>query len=1683
MLPTGELLVRRVDDADVYRSYQCRAINRLTGDTLLSPQRVRFFVTDSVVQTAPRIAELPATVHVKKDQTAVLPCFAQGNPSPTYKWSRKVGESVVDVRVSGRVVSAGENLIIERTHPSDAGIWTCFANNSAGQQRKTTNLQVGIPLAVSLQPSGQVVVDVGVRLELNCIVTGGHNRVISWLKDANPVIPTTTQPDLLISGSMEKLVINRVIREDAGMYQCLVRDEETSIQGSVQLILGAAQPQLVYKFIQQTVQPGPAVSLKCIATGNPTPQITWTIDGYRLPQNERFVIGQYVTPHGDVISHVNISNVHVEDGGIYQCKASNRVGDTAHQAEMRVYGLPYIRPMPNVSAVAGEPLFISCPVAGYPIDSIVWEKDGKRLPTNRRQKIFPNGTLYINNVEREQDRGSYRCTAQNKQGKAASQIFSLSVIVPPKIAPFVLQSDLHVGDRVGVQCFVTKGDLPLHLGWEKDSNTLPSDVVIRQYGQYTSSLSINSLTQEHAGNYTCVATNDASTTKYTAELLVNVPPYWVSEPKDVNVTKDGIAKFDCIADGFPAPQISWRKVIGQQVNDYQDISTGRRGYFLYENGTLIINPSSEEHEGHYLCEAANGIGSGISATVMLNVHNPPEFEMLSTQESVRRGQSQTLRCEVHGDQPLTVTWTKHSSLQFNPRYETRERQVRGGIVSELIIGNSIKSDSGEYTCIATNPFGTAQQTVSLQVQDAPGKPLDVRIIDTTSRNIKLSWLPPADEQTTNLQYTVQYKSIISEEWESVNVGNENHYTINNLSPASVYSVRVLAENQLGAGEPCDIIQVTTDMEVPSGEPQGLTVVTTSSSELTVSWLPPHGHSHNGELLGYYIGIREYSGGTSASFNFTTVSASVTGGTVVLSGLHPYRKYGVVAQAFNQKGPGTMTPEYIAHTMEDVPSSPPLNVHCSAQSSQSILVSWKPVPLSSQNGRIQGYRIYYENMIENSQGDIEAETKLTTELSTELHGLQKYSNYSIHVWAFTKIGDGIKSKAIFCVTEEDVPGTPANIKVMSTSSSSLTVSWTPPFQPNGKITGYCIYWKSLDGGKERDSSKKRIPPTQTHFQLNQLSKSGTYEVWVTAYTKVGEGQSTHPVYATPSNRGAAGIISFGGEVRVRGGDPVTLACLVVGQPAPSRTWGPLPFPQSTQTLPDGSIYINNVQRYHQRNYTCSAVNPAGNDQITYLVRVIVPPEAPTLIVTNTGSHWLEIHWSTTDNGGSAIRGYLLEHAASYQLLQWIEERLPRGKNSHKLISLVCGTQYHIRLRAYNSAGIGKTTDVISSRTDGGKPRKPGYTEFLQVNSSTISLHLNSWSNNGCPITSFSIEYKELPQSDWLTVGNDIKPKDRYDIVGLWPGRKYKIRVKAVNSAGSTIAEYAVSTMHTLGVTLSPNSVKILSEESSIYLEPTVMLPVTATLLTVISIGAAITICFRRSENGSRRNLQHQDTQAMVALDNKTNLAQREQYYAAVHKGVATPVRDLQCERIPEYADDISPYATFHVATQQVSTPQHIHSFVYHDQAIAAMETMPLKSTNLKDDYGKVRGGSKINKCLSTGSEYSGSTTDQWSEQGGIPRTERIPLHAYGGSHAGESSSSAEQSPVLERRAPHRHKHSRKDETGTFGFPARLEPPSGFSDGHEVSEAECDMESIHRLKSKHKGFRAKSRDRRSRFTIAV
>lgn len=106
-------------------------------------------------------------------------------------------------------------------------------------------------------------------------------------------------------------------------------------------------------------------------------------------------------------------------------------------------------------------------------------------------------------------------------------------------------------------------------------------------------------------------------------------------------------------------------------------------------------------------------------------------------------------------------------------------------------------------------------------------------------------------------------------------------------------------------------------------------------------------------------------------------------------------------------------------MKTVPSLPPEGVRCAPLTSQSLQISWQPTPVQHTNGLLLGYKVNYEHVGEivgNESDDLD--TKKTSELTFVLTGLKKYTNYSIQVLAYTRMGDGVPSPALFCQTEED-----------------------------------------------------------------------------------------------------------------------------------------------------------------------------------------------------------------------------------------------------------------------------------------------------------------------------------------------------------------------------------------------------------------------------------------------------------------------------------------------------------------------------------------------------------------------------------------------------------------------------------------------------------------------------------------
>lgn len=74
-----------------------------------------------------------------------------------------------------------------------------------------------------------------------------------------------------------------------------------------------------------------------------------------------------------------------------------------------------------------------------------------------------------------------------------------------------------------VICSVTKGDMPLDIKWYFGDDIVESNAngVVLSNTKRTSQLTIESVSHQNQGNYTCIVQNAAGVMNHTAALFVN----------------------------------------------------------------------------------------------------------------------------------------------------------------------------------------------------------------------------------------------------------------------------------------------------------------------------------------------------------------------------------------------------------------------------------------------------------------------------------------------------------------------------------------------------------------------------------------------------------------------------------------------------------------------------------------------------------------------------------------------------------------------------------------------------------------------------------------------------------------------------------------------------------------------------------------------------------------------------------------------------------------------------------------------------------------------------------------------------------------------------------------------------------------------------------------------------------
>uniref|UniRef100_A0A4W3HIJ6 DS cell adhesion molecule like 1 n=1 Tax=Callorhinchus milii TaxID=7868 RepID=A0A4W3HIJ6_CALMI len=1365
----GALYISDVQKEDALSTYRCITRHKYSGETRQS-NGARLSVSDPM-ESAPTVLDSFKSREVWTGRSVELPCAASGYPNPAIRWLKDSRPLPVDSRWTKRITG----LTITGLRVEDSGTYICEVTNTFGSAEVTETLTVigKNPLRVMVTPK-KLKMGIGSTVVLSCAVAGSPEYIIRWYRNTELIAPDNF---ISIRGiNNETLLITSAQKSHSGAYQCFATRKTQTAQDFSIIVLEDGTPRIISSFSEKVVNPGEQFSLMCAAKGAPPPTITWTLDDETIHRDSGHRTSQFTMTDGTAISHMNVSHPQIKDGGVYCCSARNLVGSAEYQARINVRGSPSIRSMRNITAVAGRDTFVNCRVIGYPYYSIKWYKDAVLLPDNHRQAVFENGTLKLVDVQKGMDEGEYVCSVLVQQQHSISKRVHVAVKVPPLIQPFEFPP-ASIGQLLYIPCVVSSGDMPIRITWRKDGQVILSGSgVTIETKEFMSSLQISSVSLKHNGNYTCIASNDAATVMRERQLIVRVAPRFVVQPNNQDGIYGKAGVLNCSVDGYPPPKVMWKHAKGSgNPQQYHPVPlTGR--IQILANGSLLIRHVLEEDIGYYLCQASNGVGTDISKSMFLTVKIPAMITSHPNTTIAIKGQNKELNCTARGERPIIIRWEKEDTV-IDPdrmfRYTVGTKDNGEEVVSTLRIVPADRGDSGFFSCHAINSYGEDRGLIQLTVQEPPDPP-ELEIREVKARSMNLRWTQRFDGNSLILGFDIEYKNK-SDSWDLKQSTRNINPTINqanivDLHPASVYSIRIYSFNKIGRSDPSKELTVSTEEAAPDGPPMEVILQPVTSQSIRVTWKAPRKELQNGVIRGYQIGYRENGPGSNGQYSIVEMKATGDNEVYTLDNLKKFAQYGVVVQAFNRAGTGPSSSEINATTLEDVPSQPPDNVKAVSISSDVVTISWSPPPRSTLNGVLKGFRVIYWSM--HRDGDWgQMQNITTTKNRVELKGLEKFTNYSVQVLAFTQAGDGVRSVVLYMQTKEDIPGPPSGIKAVPSSASSVVVSWLPPAKPNGIIRKYTIFCSSPGS--------------------RQPVRSGMGVM-------VGAGGGTAP----------AKIIAFGGTVTTPWMRDVVLPCRAVGEPVPTIKWTkdsedsaiPVHVDGQRMIYNNGSLALRSVKAEDSGYYTCTATNTWGFDTIIVNLLVQVPPDQPRLIVSDTSASSITLDWIPGDNGGSSIRGFVLQYSVDNSE-EWKDVFINPTERSFKLDNLKCGTWYKVKLAAKNSVGAGRISEIIEAKTHG---KEPAFNKdqhlFTHINSTHARLNLLGWNNGGCPIAVVVLEYRAKGSWPWHSLRTNMSGE--VFLQDLREATWYELKMRACNSAGCGNETTQFATLDYDGSTIPP-----------------------------------------------------------------------------------------------------------------------------------------------------------------------------------------------------------------------------------------------------------------------------------------
>ncbi|XP_063923433.1 protein sidekick isoform X3 [Zophobas morio] len=1361
--------------------YECRV--RLRSDRL-----------DTVAAEAQVIVlEKPRFVSATRAETLgeygmpiSLPCDVVGIPKPNVTWYKN--SQAVNLTDRRYVLEEDNSLLIKKLLINDNGMFQCFANSEAGESSISTWLRVktAVPI-MEVGPQNVTVLD-GKDATLSCRAAGAPTPNVTWIYKGEQEIETSSRVQILDTGD---LLIAAVKEADVGMYTCIRANEAGEVRGSAYLGV-LVRTQIIQPPVDTRVLLGHTATLQCKISSDPA--VKFDLHWYKNKQLMNPKSSQRISILKD--GTLEIQAVRAADVGFYTCSIKSPGGNETRSAKLSVIELPY-------------------------------------APTNVKAERLDIASQRAVNVS----------WIPGFDGNSPIKQFIIQKREVPELAPSGPPVGF-VGSARSSSEIITQWQPPLEE--HRNGQILGYIIRYRLFGYNDSPWTVQNITNEAQRNYLI---QDLITWK---DYMVQIAAY---NNKGVGVftegakikTKEGVPEAPPIiqkvkAVNSTAIQIRWIPPDPQKINGInqgykiQAWQSNKNGEFVEAKVKTVhpnlLNPNAEQSA------VMGGLEKFADYNVSVLCFTDPgdgeisDFVHVKTKEDVPDEVS-SLQFDDISDRAVKVLWQppKHINgilIGYQIQYQIKDKPATVKVknltaetlslkVTDLQATTHYKFEVTAWTAVGAGPPKVAiiQSGVEPVLPHPPSK---LALSNIEAFSVVLQFTPGFDGNSSITKWTVEAQTARNASWFvvfEITDPDATTITVTGLVPFTLYKLRLIANNVVGASEPSEASKEFQTIQAPPAHPpKNVTVRAMSATELRVRWIPLQQVEWFGNPRGYTISYVEARTGES----HTATIDDHTANSHIIVGVEEFAQYEVSMQACNDVGCSLAGPIALERTRESVPSLGPLNVQANATSSTTIVVTWGDVPKEHQNGLIEGYKVYYA-----AESKSPVQYKLiasNSTFTTTLTELRKFVLYRVQVLAYTRLGDGEPSAPVVSVrTFEDVPGPPSNVSFPDVSVTSARVIWDVPEEPNGEILAYRVTYH-INNANVNNKSYKEFPPSDRTFRFTQLESEKYYMFSVTAQTRLGWGKTAHALVFTTNNRDTpqspsmpqisrsqvqSKQITFSWTPGRDGFAP--LRYYTVQKMENNGPWQSLPERVDPQLT---SYTVSNLKPFTSYRFRIRATNdigpspfsPESNEVRTY-------PAAPSKGVTNLKvvpitTTSVEVYWDPVEEqywsgdvktGGYRVTYQLSDYSEYPTALQAIPKEEIFGVKAKKMVlsELLQDKNYEIVVVPFNSQGEGPATPPVTVYVGEAVPTgKPRELEGKAVSSTEVRLEWKPpqhHEQNG-ELLGYKIFYLVTDSPQDFDAGHKFEEEieviaatmTSHSLVFLDKYTEYRIQILAFNPAG-------------------------------------------------------------------------------------------------------------------------------------------------------------------------------------------------------------------------------------------------------------------------------------------------------------